>query len=50
MLKELGYKEGSLYARIDQAVSEHKLTSAMDDWAHEVRLTLRTRMSPMTAP
>lgn len=38
MLKELGYKEGSLYARIDQAVADHKLTEGMGAWAHAVRL------------
>lgn len=38
MLKHLGYTEGSLYDRIDKAVSEHKLTQGMGDWAHEVRL------------
>jgi hypothetical protein len=38
MLKQLGYIEGSLYARIDKAVAEHKLTKNMGDWAHEVRL------------
>jgi hypothetical protein len=38
MLKQLGYPDGSLYSRIDQAVAEHKLTQAMGDWAHEVRL------------
>ncbi|HEY5964852.1 MAG TPA: DUF4145 domain-containing protein [Xanthobacteraceae bacterium] len=38
MLKQLGYREGSLYTRIDQAVTDHKLTQGMGDWAHEVRL------------
>lgn len=38
MLKKLGYTEGSLYARIDKAVQDHKLTQDMGDWAHEVRL------------
>jgi hypothetical protein len=38
MLKALGYTEGSLYSRIDKAVVDHKLTAAMGDWAHEVRL------------
>jgi Domain of unknown function (DUF4145) len=38
MLKKLGYNEGSLYSRIDQAVQEHKLTAAMGEWAHEIRL------------
>ena len=38
MLKKLGLIEGSLYARIDQAVKDHTITAAMGDWAHEVRL------------
>jgi uncharacterized protein DUF4145 len=38
MLKNLGYKEGSVYARITQAVNDHKLTEGMGAWAHEVRL------------
>jgi hypothetical protein len=38
MLKQLGYTEGSVYARINKAVDEHKLTDGMGAWAHEVRL------------
>jgi hypothetical protein len=38
MLKELGLTDGTLYSRIDQAVADHKITKAMGDWAHEVRL------------
>jgi Domain of unknown function (DUF4145) len=38
MLKALGYKDGSLYSRIDKAVEDHKLTKGMGDWAHAVRL------------
>jgi len=38
MLKQLGYGDGSVYARIKQAVDEHKLTAGMGAWAHEVRL------------
>ncbi len=38
MLKALGYVEGSLYAQIDKAVEDHKLTEQMGKWAHEVRL------------
>jgi hypothetical protein len=38
MLKALGYTEGSLYARIDEATAAHVLTQGMADWAHEVRL------------
>jgi hypothetical protein len=38
MLKEKGYREGSLYARIDKAVGDHVLTDGMGQWAHAVRL------------
>ncbi len=38
MLKNKGYKEGSLYTRINQAVNNHLITKGMADWAHEVRL------------
>ena len=38
MLKHFGLTEGSVYSRIDQAVSQHILTPAMGEWAHEVRL------------
>lgn len=38
MLKSLGYSEGSVYLRIDQAVEKHALTKAMGNWPHEVRL------------
>jgi hypothetical protein len=38
MLKALGYKEGSLYGRIGEAVKDNVLTQGMADWAHEVRL------------
>ncbi len=38
MLKDLGYTDGSVYARIETAVAQHKLTEGMGDWAHEVRL------------
>lgn len=38
MLKERGYKEGSLYRRIDTAVEDHILTKEMGQWAHAVRL------------
>lgn len=38
MLKELNYKDGSLYARIDQALADNLLTKGMADWAHSVRL------------
>ena len=38
MLKDKGYVEGSLYARINQAKEAHLITEAMAEWAHEVRL------------
>jgi hypothetical protein len=38
MLKQLGYEDGSVYERIGQAVTDHKLTEGMGLWAHEVRL------------
>ncbi|RYJ44541.1 DUF4145 domain-containing protein [Flavobacterium beibuense] len=38
MLKEKGYIDGSLYARIDKAASEHLITKDMAEWAHHVRL------------
>lgn len=38
MLKDKGYKEGSLYARINKAIVDHLITKEMGEWAHEVRL------------
>jgi len=38
MLKDKGLTEGSLYARINQAVENHLITEEMSRWAHEVRL------------
>jgi len=38
MLKHLGLKDGSLYARIERAVNEHLITPEMGHWAHAVRL------------
>jgi uncharacterized protein DUF4145 len=38
MLKQHGLTEGSLYSRIDQALTKNLLTQGMADWAHEVRL------------
>ena len=38
MLKDKGYKEGSLYSRIDKASEDHLITSDMASWAHQVRL------------
>ena len=38
MLKDNGIVEGSLYARIDQGVTNGVLTARMAEWAHRVRL------------
>ena len=38
MLKHFKLIDGSVYKRIDEAVSQHILTAAMGEWAHEVRL------------
>ena len=38
MLKDKGYRDGSLYGRIDQAAKDHLITNEMAAWAHEIRL------------
>lgn len=38
MLKLKGYKDGSLYTRIEQAAKDHLITTDMAKWAHDVRL------------
>jgi hypothetical protein len=38
MLKNKGYKDGSLHARIEKAAAEHLITEDMKLWAHDVRL------------
>lgn len=38
MLKIMNLKDGSLYARIEEAVKKNILTADMAKWAHEVRL------------
>lgn len=38
MLKAKGYRDGSLYSRIDEAAKDHVITPEMAEWAHEVRL------------
>lgn len=38
MLKLKGYTDGSLYKRIESAVTDGLITSEMAKWAHEVRL------------
>lgn len=40
MLNLKGYKTGSLYERIDQAVKDHVITPDMASWAHELRLDI----------
>jgi len=39
MLKDKGYSEGSLYSRIKSARDDGLLTSEMEGWAHEIRLS-----------
>jgi Domain of unknown function (DUF4145) len=39
MLKDRGYKQGSLYSRIEKAHADGLLTAEMRDWAHEIRLS-----------
>ena len=51
MLKEKGYTKGSLYERIDKALTDNILTQGMADWAHEVRLgSNRPRHSDVERP
>jgi hypothetical protein len=38
MLKAKGYKDGSLYSRIDAAAKASLITQEMAEWAHEIRL------------
>lgn len=38
MLKLKGYAQGTLYARIEKAVSDHLMTQEMAAWAHAIRL------------
>jgi hypothetical protein len=38
MLKAKGYKDLSLYSRIDKAAKENAITNEMAQWAHSVRL------------
>jgi hypothetical protein len=38
MLKQKGFKDGSLRARIDLAAKEHFITAEMVKWAYQVRL------------
>jgi len=38
MLKNKGYKDGSLNSRINQAAKDHLITEDMAKWAHQIRL------------
>lgn len=38
MLKDNGYKEGSLYKRIEESAKNHLITKGMSEWAHQIRL------------
>ncbi len=38
MLKDKGFKQGSLHGRINDAAKQHLITEEMAAWAHEVRL------------
>jgi len=38
MLKDKGFKNGSLYDRIEEAVKNHLITEGMALWAHQIRL------------
>ncbi len=38
MLKEKGYKDDSLFKRIDLAAKNHIITEEMSKWAHKIRL------------
>jgi hypothetical protein len=51
MLKAHGLEDGTLYARIDQALAQGILTKGMADWAHSVRLgSNRPRHADKEAP
>ena len=51
MLKAKGYKDGSLYSRINKAADDHLITKEMAEWAHDVRLDANDqRHSDDTAP
>jgi hypothetical protein len=38
MLKEKGYKDGSLYSRIKKASEDHLIIEGMSEWARQIRL------------
>lgn len=50
MLKEKGYKSGTLYSRIGDAVKDHLITEEMSLWAHEVRLGANEQRHPDEEP
>ncbi len=51
MLKEKGYKDGSVYKRIEAAVGDGLLTKDMGEWAHAVRLSSNSpRHADLEAP
>lgn len=51
MLKEIGFVEGSVYTRIDQALQDNRISDGMAKWAHAVRLgTNRPRHADKDAP
>jgi Domain of unknown function (DUF4145) len=51
MLKARDYNIGSLYDRIDKALTDNVLTKGMADWAHAVRLgSNRPRHADRDAP
>ncbi len=39
MLKELGYTDGSIYHRIEEATANHYITEDMRNWAHTIRIS-----------
>lgn len=51
MLKDKGYEEGSVYARINEAVEDRVLTPDMGEWAHSVRLAANNpRHADLSSP
>lgn len=51
MFKEIGYEDGSVYSRIDQALKDNRITDGMAEWAHSVRLgSNRPRHADKDAP
>jgi hypothetical protein len=46
MLKEKGFKGGTLNSRIDDAAKAHLITAEMAAWAHEIRLDANDQRHP----